>query len=166
MRIDLAAADIARASDTIMALLGDDEDTRAYLDMMEGETDLHSIVGRLLNSIEDDEGDKAALAEQITAREERKARVAARINAKRAGILKLMEAAKLDKLPLPEATVSVRDTSPKLSINDPIAVPDEYTVVVRKPSLDAIKAAFPIGGDLPNWLRCDPARPSLIIRRR
>jgi hypothetical protein len=52
-------------------------------------------------------------------------------------------------------------------VTDPAAVPDEFTVSVPRPNLDAIKAHFnPADPVLPNWLKVEPPRPSLTVRRR
>jgi hypothetical protein len=165
-RIDLAAGAIAYASSQIMAMLGDDEDTRAYLDTLEAETDLHEVAGALIASIEEDEGQSAALTMQMAVRKERRDRCEARIEAKRRGLVALLDAAKLEKLVLPEATISVRDVAPKLAVSDTEAIPEEYTTVVRKPDMAKLKAAFADKDQLPNWLRREDARRSATVRRR
>jgi hypothetical protein len=63
--------------------------------------------------------------------------------------------------------LSVRQLPAKLAVTDPAAVPEEFTVSVPRPNLDAIKAHFnPADPVLPNWLRLDPPKPSLTIRRK
>lgn len=164
-RFDLTKIQIA----AIAAMLADElgEDERAYLDALEGETDLYEWVRRLLDKIEEDEGVQAALAEQIADRALRKNRAAGRIEAARRAIQALLECAKLDKLSLPEATISVRDTADKLVVNDPEAVPDKYIVKVPKPVMEKIKTDFtPQDETLPNWLRVESGIKSLTIRRK
>lgn len=144
-----------------------EDDEQLKLDTLEGETDLFELVGRLLDRIEEEAGTMAALSEQIGDRQARKARSTAREKAYREAVMGLMLCAQLEKLTLPEATLSVRDTAAKLAINDPDAVPEEYTVSKPSPSMDLIKAAFsPDTGELPNWLRVEPPKPSLTIRRK
>ncbi len=143
------------------------EDERGYLDLIEGETDAFEMARKLLDGIETDEGDITALKEQMEARKVRKDRCEARIKARREAIIALMQCAGVDKLPLPEATVSLQTIDASIKVNDPAAVPDEYTVPKPQPDLDKIKAAFaPDSAELPNWLRVEPARPSLTIRRK
>lgn len=165
MRLDLTRLQI----EAIAAMLHDslEDDERLYLDTLAGETDLYEWVRRLLGKIEEDEGNVAALKEQIGDRNVRKARAEQRIETTREALKALLDCARLDKLVLPEATLSVRNTADSLKVNDPAAVPDEYTVPNPKPSMDKIKAAFsPDTPDLPNWLRVEPGRPSLTIRRK
>jgi hypothetical protein len=153
----------------LIAMLGQDadEDERLLVDAIEGETDAFETIGKLLEAIEHDEGQKAALTSQIASRDARIDRCDVRISAQRAAIAMIMTAARLKKVSLPEATVSLGETKSKLAINAADAVPAEYTTTKVTPSMDAIKAVFsPDSEDLPNWLRVEPARPSLTIRRK
>lgn len=165
MRHDLTLSQVRGIMLHLADAFGDDEQLK--IDMLEGETDLFEQVRRLLNGIEADEGDKAALKQQIDDRKSRMDRCDSRIDARRDAILALMQCAELDKLPLPEATVSVRTVPASLKVNDLHAVPEEYTVPAPKPDLAKIKEHFaPADDGLPNWLRVEPSRPSLTIRRK
>lgn len=164
-RTDLTLVQI----NALKTMLGDEleDDERAWLDAIEGQTDAFELIRHLLDGIEGLEGEIAALSSQIEDRQTRKARLTRRKDTFRDGVMAVMQCANLDKLALPEATLSVRDVPAKLVVNDPAAVPDEYTVPNPKPSMDAIKAAFsPDNDNLPNWLRIEPARPSLTVRRK
>lgn len=162
MRYDLTKIQVQ----AVAAMLGDnpafDEDEKLRLDMMEGETDLFEIVKRMLDSMEQDEGDKAILAEQMDSRKVRRDRCDARIKARREAIAALMECAGLDKLPLPEATLSLRKLAPKAIVTDVDALPDDYVTFVRKPNLAAIKDAEM----LPEGCALDNGGTSLTIRRK
>jgi hypothetical protein len=165
MRTDLTLVQITALRTMLADQFEDDE--RGWIDALEGETDAFELVRRLLHRIEAEEGDRAALTEQMEARKVRRDRCDARIAAQREAIATVMKCAGLDKLPLPEATITLRETAPKLVVNDPAAVPHEYAVQSWKPSMDAIKAAFSVDTPaLPNWLRIDDPRPSLTIRRK
>lgn len=142
----------------------DDEDL--VLDMLEGETDLFEIVSKLLEANEEDEGRKEALTQQMAMRKERRDKCDARINARRAVIKDLMASAGLDKLPLPEATISRQKLKPKLAIISPDAVPQEFCKATWKPDLDKIKSQYEIGATLPNWLSVEPERDTIVIRRK
>lgn len=141
------------------------DDEELLLDMLEGETDLFGIVRKLLDANEDDEGKKAALAEQMAARKSRRDRCDNRIAARRNIIRELMLAAGIDKLPLPEATISKQKVKAKLYIVDADAVPQEFSKATWKPDLDKIKATYGIDGSLPNWLSVEPERETIVIRR-
>lgn len=143
----------------------DDEDL--ILDCLEAETELFEVVRILLEQNESDEGNKVALSEQMAARKERRDRCDARIEARRKLIAHLMRDAGLTKLPLPEATISLRDVKAKLAINDPSAVPHEFCEQAWKPKMDEIKASFSPDDDvLPNWLRVERAYETISVRRK
>lgn len=164
MNLSLTLAQIEALK--IMLRDASEEDEQLWLDTLEGETDAFEIVRALLNAIEEDEGQHAALTAQMADRKARRDRCEARNEKRREAIAAIMACAKIDKLPLAEATVSLRTLPAKIAVNDPTAVPEEYTKPNPKPDMDAIKNAFKPGDDLPNWLRCEPVRPSLIIRRK
>lgn len=148
-------------------VLGDDFDDELLLDTLEGETRLFENVSLLLTRMERDEGDAAILKQQIDDRTARKKRAESRVDAAREAIAALMECAGVDKLPLPEATLSLRTLPAKLVVNAKDAVPEEYTVPKPQPDMEAIKAAFaPDNDNLPNWLSVEPERPSLTVRRK
>jgi hypothetical protein len=163
VRFDLTKIQVAAVAAMLRDELGDDE--RAYLDTLEGETDLYEWVRRLLGRIEEDEGNQAALAEQISDRTLRKNRAAERVKASRTAITALLECAKLDKLTLPEATVSVRDVPPKLIVVDEAAVPDDFCKVTRRPDMAAIKAGVETGAAIPG-VSFDNGGTTLTIRRK
>lgn len=163
MRLDLTKIQV----EAIAAMLRDelDDDERAYLDTLEGETDLYEWVRRLLERIEEDDGVTAALAEQVTDRQARKQRAADRIAAHREALMALLQSARLDKLVLPEATISVRDVPPKAIVTDEAAVPDDYCKFTRKPDMAAIKAGVEAGATIPG-VSFDNGGNSLTIRRK
>lgn len=163
MRLDLTRIQVEAVANMLRGALLDDE--RLYLDTLEGETDLYELTRRLLDQVEADEGVQAALNQQIADRETRKDRAGERVKANRAAVLALLNAAKLDKLVLPEATLSVRDVSPKPIVTDEAAVPDDYCKVVRKPDMAAIRAGVEAGATLPG-VSFDNGGQSLTIRRK
>ncbi len=160
MRVDLTKLQVGAVAAMLRDVLTEDE--RLYLDMLEAETDIHELIRHLLNQIEQDEGIQAALAEQINDRLARKARAAERVKHNRDAIAALLECAGLDKLTLPEATVSVRKVPPKPIVTNPEAVPDEFCTFTKKPNMAAIKQAdiLPLGVTLDNGCI------SLTVRRK
>lgn len=163
MRLDLTKIQIEAVAAMLRDLL--EEDERAYLDMLEGETDLYEWAGRLLDRIEDDQGVIAALSEQIADRQARKLRAADRIDANREALMALMQCANLDKLQLPEATLSVRDVAPKPVVVDEAAIPDELCRFKRAPDMAAIKAEVEAGRAVSGVTRDNGGR-TLTIRRK
>lgn len=163
MRYDLTKIQIEAIAAMLRDELGDDE--RAYVDTLEGETDLFEWVRRLLDRIEDDEGNAVKLAEQIAARELRKSKAVGRISTNRKAIQALLECAKLDKLVLPEATLSVRDVPPKIVVTDDAAVPDDLCRIKRTPDMAAIKAEVEAGRSV-SGVALGNGGTTLTIRRK
>lgn len=157
-------AEIARIAEQLEALCDDDE--RLFADMLEGETDLYSIVGRLHGQLASD----SELIAGITARQDdlsiRKRRLADRTVATKAAIGQFLRAAKLPKIELPEATYSVRDGKAPLRVVDPDAVPAEFQKVKTEPDKTAINKAFDDAETLPNWLTRDAARDVITARTK
>jgi hypothetical protein len=163
MRLDLTRIQIEAVAAMLADALEDDE--RAYLDTLEGETDLYEWVRRLLERIEEDQGVIAALSEQMADRQARKLRAADRVAANREAIMALLGCAKLDKLALPEATISIRDVPPKVIVSDEAAVPDELCRFKRSPDMAAIKAEMESGRAVSGVSRDNGGR-TLTIRRK
>lgn len=163
MRLDLTKIQVA----AVAAMLRDelDEDERLYLDTLEGETDLYELVRLLLNEIEKDEGDQAVLAEQIESRKSRKHRLEARVESNRTAIMALLGCANLEKLTLPEATVSTRRLPPKAFVTDEASIPDDLCRFTRKPDMAAIKAALESGRAV-SGTSLDNGGQSITIRRK
>lgn len=163
MRLDLTRIQVEAVAAMLRDELADDE--RAYLDTLNGETDLYEWVQRLLDRIEDDDGNIAKLSEQIADRQSRKQRAGARIKANQGAIMALLDCAKLDKLVLPEATVSVRDAPPKAIVTDEAAVPESFLKIRTSPDMAAIKAEMEAGRAVPG-VTLDNGAESLTIRRK
>ena len=161
----VARSQIEGVLEALNLFLHDDEQLR--LDMLEGETDLFGIVRRLLNDNEDDEGKIAALKQQVEDRKARKDRAEHRIEKRKEAIASLMEAAQLAKLPLPEATLSLRRLEPRPKVVDAEALPDAFVRVqqVRKPDLEAIAAAAEQGATIPGVVMSNGGI-SLTTRRK
>lgn len=146
-------ADASRVKFVINAILGqypelaDDETLRA--DSLEAETDMHKVISRALK----ERLEAASLAEatktRITDLSDRKARFERKADAMKDLIKGLMDAADLDKMTLPEATLSV--TAPRASVNvlDINELPQGYYAVERKADKTAIKKAIEAGETIP-----------------
>ena len=163
MRIDLTKIQVSAVAAMLRDLL--EEDERAYLDTLEGETDLYEITAKLLDQIEQDDGTIAALNTQIEDRQARKVRAGERVKANRTAIMALLECANLDKLTLPEATVSMRKVPPKPIVTDELNLPDEFCKFRRSPDMAAIKAEMEAGRAIPGT-SFDNGGTSLTIRRK
>lgn len=164
VEIKLAKAQIGGVMDALQHFLGDEE---LKLDMLEGETRLNEIVSALLAANEDDEGVIASLDAQIDVRAERRQRFEARIEGRKKAIASLMDCAALTKLPLPEATISLRTLQPRPKVVEADELPDTFVKVseVRKPDLEAIKEAVERGETIPGVVMTNGGS-SLTVRRK
>lgn len=162
--MNVQLAEVARIAEQLAILCDDDE--RLFADMIEGETDLYKIVGRLHNQIANDEELLVGITARQTELAERKRRLTDRKTVTKAAIGQFMRAAKVAKLELPEATYSVRDGKPKLEIVSADAVPEDFRKVKTEPDKTAINEAFADADDLPNWLVREPARDVVTARTK
>jgi hypothetical protein len=160
--------DIGRAL-AILELCPDLEiDEQLKLSTLEGETELNELVSALLAENEDDEGNIGQVKEQIETRRERIARFERRIEARRNAIVSLMDTAQITKLPLPEATISLRTLQPRPKVIDAEQLPDEFVTIetIRRPNTDALKQAFEAGKPLPPGVVITNGGASLTVRRK
>lgn len=166
VQIKLAKAQISGVLEALSHHLSEgDEDLK--LDMLEGSTDLNEIVSALLAANEDDEGDIAKMDAQIDMRAARQQRLEARIEARKKAIASLMDCAAITKLPLPEATVSLRTLQPRPKVVDENAVPADLMTskIVCKPNMEAIKEAIERGETIPGVVMTNGSA-SLTVRRK
>lgn len=127
--------------------LAEDEALRA--DMVEGETDLHSVLSRII----DHRLEADAMVEAIKSRSEhlteRKARYERRSKAMTALAMRLMVAAKQTKIVLPEASLSISKGRESVEITSLDDLPQGAFTTVKQPDKAAIKtmlAAGPVPG--------------------
>lgn len=164
MNAPVQMAEIARIAEQLAALCEDDE--RLFADMLEGESDLFRIVGKLHQQLAHDRELIAGISARQTDLAERKRRLADRTVATKAAIGQFLRAAKLPKIELAEATYSVRDGKPSLRIVDAEAVPADLQKIKTEPDNTAINAAFADAEELPNWLVLEPARDVVTARTK
>lgn len=143
------AADVANLAAEIDALftaypeLAEDEQLRA--DMLEGETNLHAVLERLLGVEREANSLAAAISSRISDLQARKARAERRKEAMRGLMLKLMRAADLPRAGLTEATISVTKGRDSVEIVDEAALPARFLKVVKTPDKTAIAEVLKAG---------------------
>lgn len=164
MRLDL---DVQRAIAEIAALfasvpeLADDEDLRR--DMTEGATDAVDVLRRVVRQCRDAETMAAAIKQQEADLKARRDRFTARAEALKEAAERIMNAADLAKIELPEATVSFRATPRAVIIADEAAIPDAMWRVKREPDKPAIREALQQGEPVPGAYLSNGGR-TLAIR--
>ena len=141
--------------------LAEDEELRA--DTIEGETDAYRVLGKIV-AIERDANSMAlAIGERAKELAARKERYTRRKDAMRALLLRLLKAADLNKVSLPEATVSVGKGRAGVEIVDESLLPDNVVKIKREPDKTAIKAALDAGEDVPGAMLRE-GQPSVTVR--
>lgn len=154
----------ARVLDAMLSAhpeLLDDDELRA--DMFEGETDLAPLMARLVRIRQE----RLARAEglntyigDLTSRRDREARGADGV---KKAMVTLMTAARLPKLVLAEATISLLNGRETVSITDIDALPQGTFSLERKPDKAAIKSLIDKGEDIPG-AAIVVGDPSLSVR--
>lgn len=141
--------------------LEDDETLRH--DCIEAETDAHALLSQITRRIGADKALAASTATYIDELRERQARIDRRVDAYRTMALAILEAAKLKKAELPEATLSVAKGRERVIVSDPDSVPDEMCKITKTPSLIAIRAALERGERF-NFAAIVQGEPTLTMR--
>lgn len=162
--MNVQLAEVARIAEQLATICGDDE--RLFADMIDGESDVTRIIGKLHDLIASDTELLTGIAVRKAEIEGRRARLEARVVATKAAIGQFLRAAKLPKIELPEATYSVRDGKAKLEVVTPDAVPEVYCRTKIEPDKARINEAFADADELPNWLVREPARDVVTARTK
>ena len=123
------------------------EDEESLADTLEGISDLNDKLVRLFESASEDQLMVDSLAVRIGEMHERKARLAARYDSKRALIAWAMQEAGIKKIENALVTLSLRNMPPSVVITDEAALPSLMVKVktVTSPDKAAIKAALEAG---------------------
>ena len=164
MRIDLAH--VRRHVDALKAAYPElAEDGLLLADMVEGETEVFEVLSHLVRQSNETKAISGGLGEYCRQLTARKARLERRVEALRALILSIMEAAGLPKAQLPEATIYVRAGVRRPVISEPADLADEFVRTERLPNMEAIKAALAEGRDVAG-AHLSNGEPSLAVLLR
>lgn len=142
--------------------LADDEVLRA--DMLDGETDLYSVLTALVEASAEAKSMQSAIGERLQALVARRARFDRRVEFLRDLMLKVLQSADLKKIELADATLSQRAGIPHL-IGEPDvdALPDEFVRIKRVVDASAIREALINHREVPGLVLSN-APPSLMIK--
>lgn len=141
--------------------LAEDEELRA--DTIEGETDAYRVLGKIVAIERDANSMVLAIGERAKELAARKDRYTRRKDAMRALLLRLLKAADLNKVSLPEATVSVGKGRAGVEIVDESLLPDNVVKLKREPDKTAIKAVLDAGEHVPGAVLRE-GQPSVTVR--
>ena len=122
-----------------------EEDGQLRADVIEGETDFHELLRQIERRRQEACSLAGALATNIAELEARQARFERREQAMRELALKIMDAADIKRVELPEATYSIRNVPPSVVIVEEKDLPDDACKFVRKPDKTKIKELLETG---------------------
>lgn len=146
---DYIALDAAVVSAQIAAMLAAYPelayDEELLSSALEGETDLHRIMSRLVRMRQERRANIKGLADYIKELSERKARLERSDEATTKLIKKLMEVAKVKQVYLPEATISETKGRQSVSVTDVNELDQGFYITERKPDTEAIRTALMAG---------------------
>jgi hypothetical protein len=141
--------------------MAEDEILRA--DMLVGCTNADEILRRLVFELITDIAMAEGVAESIGKLKERQARFERRQDAIRSLMQRVMDAAQIGKIQLPEATLSMRPGVARVVIADEKAIPERFIVTTTSISKAAIKEAIKDGITIEGAYLSN-APPSLSVR--
>jgi nitrogen fixation/metabolism regulation signal transduction histidine kinase len=140
------------------------EDDEAWAATLESETDFNEVLTTIVRRIEDTKALVIGTKDRFEELKARKYRFEHRIDTLRELAFKIMTAAEIAKLELPEATLSLRAGQQQIIGDaDPAALPDALCKISRSPDRTAIKEALKTGKEVPGFSLSN-ATPSLSIR--
>jgi len=162
LALDVANLEAALA-DLIAAYpeLAEDEELRA--DMIEGSTDAHYLLTRLVSQEREANSMAAAVKSRIDDLSARKARADRRKEAMRALMFRVMKSTNLPKVQLPEATLSIGKKAAAIEIVDESALPEWAVRVSYSPDKTAIKERLS-AGETVEGARMGEAGETLTVR--
>lgn len=139
------------------------EDEESRLITLESETDGVEALRSLVKDMMVADAFASGLTGMIEDMEARKARFVKRVTTYRALIERIMSAADISKLPLPEATLSLRPSPPRVVIANEAVIPEPYWRTKREPNKTAIKDALRDGVTIPGCFLSN-GEPALSVR--
>lgn len=164
MRHDLTVSLIERQMARLLTenpgLMDDDE---SRLITLESETDGMEALRTLVKDMMTADAFASGLEATIEQMQSRKDRYVKRVQAYRALIERVMAAAELTKIPLPEATLSMRPSPARVVIANEAAIPDEFWRTTRAPDKTKIKEALKDGATIAGAFLSNQ-EPSLTVR--
>lgn len=145
--IDLSL--IAKVSQELRDMLGDDYDDDTFLDTLDGETDAVAIADWMIAKKLSDDAMAAALKSQEAEMKTRRERIEARSEAFRGRMLTLIEVMGVAKLERPRATISKLAGRQSVRITDEASIPTQLCKTTVTPDRAAIKSQLEAGQVVP-----------------
>lgn len=142
-------AEAAKALRQSLASMTDDPE--AIRDTIEGETDLHECIAKVMAMVTEAEAQEEGLKVIIAKLDQRKKAAERRQDSLRTIIAQAMEIGGITTLPLTEATLSLAPVPPRAIVTDEAAVPAKFwkpsdPTLDRKALTDAVRAGEEVPG--------------------
>jgi hypothetical protein len=164
MRIDLDVKQVEYLMRNLMAEVPElAEDEALRLDTLEGNTEGVEVLRKIVVAMAEADAMASGLQATIEQLTERQDRFARKVNGYRSLIQRIMQAADVSKVPLPEATLSMRPGVAKVIITDEDAIPAEFKVTKTEVSRSLLKEALRDGVTVDGAFLSN-GEPSLSVR--
>lgn len=128
------------------------EDEELLRDMVEGETSLHHVLTRIMDEKFNAEDMTTAIKAREASLKARRERFEAKADAMKDLALSLMQAAKMDKVELEEATLSIRKPSKRVEILNEEDIPSQLMRITKSPDKAEIKKHLEAGETVPGCI--------------
>lgn len=125
------------------------DDPVALTDTLDGLTSLSDTLADFIRAAMDDDALAEALSSRMKDMAERKSRLQARADKRRAIALALMSAVEMPRVEMPEFTASPRMSPPKVVVTEEALLPDAFVRVTKAPDKVALREALARGENIP-----------------
>jgi hypothetical protein len=143
-----------------------DDDEMLKVDTLEGATNLKEFLSAVLDAYGKAKERLPGSKERLNDIKARHSRYEMRVEFLRAMMMKILAAADIRKLELPEATLSIRNGAAKvIGDPDPETLPDEFCRITRAPDKEKIKAAL-LNGQTVEGFTLSNGEPNLSVYPR
>lgn len=141
------------------------DDDEAWALSIESETDVHELLRAAEDKRREAKGLIAGLDAILKELEERQGRFIRREQAMRDLQFRIMQAADLKKIELAEATLTIRNGTPRVLVLDEAAIPDIFMRIKREPNKILLKEQLELGIEVPGC-ELSNAEQTLSIRTK
>lgn len=142
-----------------------EDDATLLADTIEGETDFERVLEKVLDFVREAETREAAVKDRKDTMAERQKRYGRQAESGRKIMLSLLKAARVDKVTLAEATISLTKPRDGVSITDLDALPQGFFRTERKALPKEILAAIKSGEAVPG-AELAPGEAGMMIRTK
>jgi hypothetical protein len=158
-------ADFVRAQITVLLARHPElsEDEEALTMSLASETDAEELIARLVTRVQETKAQAKGLKDYMADLSDRADAYERRVEAMRALVFSILDAAHISKVELPIATISIRPGVKKIIITDESVIPGQFMRVKSEPDKTRIREWIDTGNPVPGAFLSN-AEPVLNIR--